>query len=72
MDKRTTQRTIARKLHNQFAHPRAETLIKLIQNAGFNDKNLKKEINEVSKNCIICLKHKKPTPRPVVCLPLAS
>ena len=71
-DKRTSNRTIANKLHFQFAHPRAETLIKLIQNAGFNDKNLKKEINEVSKNCIICLKHKKPTPRPVVCLPLAS
>ena len=71
-DKRTTQRTIARKLHNQFAHPRAETLINLIKKAGFKDKKLQKQINEVSKNCIICLKHKKTTPRPVVCLPLAS
>ena len=71
-NKGTSTRTIARKLHRQFAHPRPEILNKLISKAGIRNKKLQKEINEVSKTCITCLKHKKPPPRPVVCLPLAS
>ena len=71
-DKQTCVRTMARKLHLQFAHPRAETLKKLVNKAGFKNRKLIKEIDNVSKTCIICLKHKKAPPRPIVCLPLAS
>lgn len=71
-DKKTSVRTMARKLHRQFAHPRAEKLKDLIRKAGIDNKKLFKEIDEISKCCIICLKHKKTFPRPIVCIPLAS
>ena len=61
-DKQTCVRTMARKLHLQFAHPTAENLKKLINKAGFKNRKLIKEIDNVSKTCIICLKHKKAPP----------
>ena len=70
-DRNANNKTIAQKLHRQFGHPKAETLIKLIKNAGIKNKNLQKEIHSISKTCIICLKNKRPSPRPIVCLPLA-
>ena len=71
-DRQSNERMTATKLHKQFAHPRAESLKKLVNEAGIRNKKLLKEIDEVSKTCIICLKQSKPHPRPVVCLPLAS
>ena len=65
----------ARKLHSQFAHPPANKLIKLLVSAGepwANDAELKKEILKVSEECQTCQVYKKPPPRPVVGLPLAS
>ena len=35
-------RNIANKLHRQFGHPTCDKLIKLIRNAGINDKLLEK------------------------------
>ena len=67
-----TDKTTAHKLHRQFGHPTPEALIQLIKNAKINNKNLLKEVRYVSENCVICLKNKKPSPRPVVCLPLAK
>ena len=63
---------IALKLHQQFGHPKAKTLLKLIKNAGIKNRKLCKEVRSVSNACITCLKHKRPSPRPSVCLPLAS
>ena len=63
---------IALKLHQQFGHPKAKTLLNLIKNAGIKNRKLCKEINSVSNACITCLKYKRPPPRPSVCLPLAS
>ena len=63
---------IALKLHQQFGHPKAKTLLKLIKNAGIKSRKLCKEVRSVSNACITCLKHKRPSPRPSVCLPLAS
>lgn len=72
MRDQNNDKAIAHKLHQQFGHPRAEKLIKLVTDAGFNNKKLIKEIKLISKTCIICMKHKRPNPRPIVCLPLAS
>ena len=63
---------IALKLHQQFGHPKAKTLLNLIKDAGIKNRKLCKEIHSVSNACITCLRHKRPTPRPSVCLPLAS
>ena len=63
---------IANKLHRQFGHPTCEKLIKLIRNAGVNDKKLEKEIINISKECLYCMQYKRAPPRPVVSMPLAS
>ena len=65
-------RVIASKLHRQFAHPTPKRLINLIQKSGLKNRNLEKEINKVSTHCITCVKFKKPSPRPIVCMPMAS
>ncbi len=44
---------IANKLHRQFGHPTCEKLIKLIRNAGVNDKKLEKEIINISKESLL-------------------
>ena len=62
---------VAHKLHSQFLHPTAEKLIKLVNSAGLSD-DQKDQICEVSKNCEICQVYKRPGPRPVIGLPLAT
>ena len=71
----TNDKKIAQKLHSQFAHPTSDRLIKLLSNAGHkwsSNENLKKEIRSVTENCETCLRFKKPPPRPVVGLPMAT
>ena len=65
-------RNTANKLHKQFAHPSSEKLIKLVRNSGIQDKNLGKEIIDISASCIYCLQYKKAPPRPIVSMPLAQ
>ena len=65
-------RNMAVKLHRQFAHPTPKTLIQLVRNAGIKNSNLVKEINEISEECITCLKKQKRFARPIVCTPLAT
>ena len=70
-----TDQEIALKLHRQFAHPSENRLLNLINHAGHpwsGNENLKKEIKQISQNCDICKRFKKPSPRPVVGLPMAS
>ena len=65
-----TPKQKALKLHRQFAHPSAEKLLKLVQNAGGSDKELEDQIKQVSKDCKICQEYNRPPPRPVVGLSL--
>ena len=44
----------------------------MLKNAGKDNRQLVKEIRLLSNSCITCLKNKKPSPRPVVCLPIAQ
>ena len=70
-----TDKDIAMKLHRQFAHPTSNKLIKLINSAcqeWRNNENLKAEILKVTNKCNTCQIFKKPSPRPVVGLPMAS
>ena len=64
----------AMKLHQQFAHSSKERLLKLIENSkGFKeDDDLKDLIHEVSDECEICERFKKPNPRPVVGMSLVN
>lgn len=67
------KKKIAAKLHAQFSHPTPKRLLQLIKSAGLgNDAELVKCIKDVSDDCKICLEYKKPGPRPVVGLPLAT
>ena len=63
---------VASKLHKQFGHPTPEKLISLIRNANHDNVDLETEIKEVSKNCEACAKFRKPCPRPVVSVPMAT
>ena len=65
----------ALKLHSQFAHPTSAKLIKLIESAGqkwCENEELKNEIKKVTGKCDTCIRFKRPPPRPVVGLPLAT
>ena len=63
---------IAIKLHRQFAHPAATKLLKLIKHTDKDVDELKEQIISVSKSCKFCREYKKPPPRPVVGLPVAT
>jgi transposase InsO family protein len=60
------------KMHRQFGHASTERLLALLKGAGCNDQDIRKMCDEVVKKCEACVKFKKPTPRPVVGLPLAT
>ena len=63
---------VATKLHKQFGHPNAHKLLDMLKKANITDKLLVKSIIDVSVSCEICRRFKKPCPRPVVSVPLAS
>ena len=67
-----SNKEIALKLHRQFGHCPAERLNKLVRNGSDDCEDLIKEITELSKTCKICKEYKKPSPRPVVGMPLAT
>ena len=70
-----SDKEIAMKLHRQFAHTASNKLIKLIKSVGqewTNHENLKAEILKVTDECSTCQIFKKPSPRPVVGLPMIS
>ena len=66
---------IAKKLHRCFAHPSSDRLLRLVNSAGqkwSNNHALKDEIRRVTDQCEVCKIFKKPPPRPVVALPMAT
>ena len=63
---------MSEKLHRQFGHPSQKRLIDLISKAKIKNRKLIECIKKVSENCLICKKFKKNSPKPIVCLPLAS
>ena len=66
-------RKMAAKLHRQFGHPPAQSLINLLKNSHLRrNRDLMKEIQIFSDSCEVCKKFKKPPPRPIVSMPLAS
>ena len=65
-------RNVAVKLHKQFGHASSEKLIRLIRNSGTKNTKLESVLENISKSCEVCLKFKRPVPRPIVALPLAA
>ena len=49
------------KLHRQFSHHSSDKLITLLKDANINDKQLF-NVKNISSNCKVCQKHKKPKP----------
>ena len=62
----------AAKLHRQFGHPSSSKLLSLIKNAGIVDKKLEEAVISYSDSCDTCRKFSRPSPRPVVSLPMAT
>ena len=62
----------ATKLHRQFAHPTIEKLMKLVRSSKFRDPEFEKCLEEVTKGCIFCRKHKKTPLKPIVGFNLAD
>ena len=65
-------KTCAKKLHTQFNHATPERLYQLVKDAGIEDAELKKALEDVYASCDTCKVWKKTRPRPVVAFPLAS
>lgn len=64
--------SIAKKLHKQFAHPAGKRLVKLLNDAGVEDKILSGAILKLDQDCEICVKYRKASLKPAVCFPRAS
>ena len=62
----------AKKLHQNFSHGDSSKIIKLMRQAGFDQKAIEEELIKCESTCQICLKVKRAKPRPRVCLPLAD
>ena len=60
------------KLHRQFAHPKPNKLKLMVQNAGMSSKQLEKEIDSISENCLTCLKFQRRPARPIVSVDWAT
>ena len=60
------------KIHRQFSHASGKRLKKLLVDGGITDKEMLKIIETIHDNCEICVKYKKPPPKPIVCTPLAK
>ena len=62
---------VATELHKKFSHPSSEKILKLVNNAGVNDKMLEKAIFDVTNACETCLKFKNPVLKPIVSMPMS-
>ena len=67
------KQAVATKLHRQFGHPLdSKKLRGLCLEAGINDQELFKQIDNVTQPCDTCDRYKKARARPVVSMPLAN
>ena len=71
-DNNNTKRSKILKLHKHSGHASSNNLKNLLKNAGLLTIEISKVLDEISKNCVICKTHKKPSPRPVVSLARAT
>ena len=62
----------AKKLHLQFCHPTADRLIGLLKNAGTHEQKIHDAIRDVTLQCDVCIRNKRPPLRPAVGFPLAT
>ena len=60
------------KLHSQFGHAPAERLWSLLKSAGDVKPEIHQEVSDIVTNCEVCLKFKKPAPKPAAGFPLAT
>ena len=60
------------KIHRQFSHARGNKLKNLAKDGGINDSEFLQMMESIHDRCNICIKYKKPPPKPIVCAPLAK
>ena len=65
-------KTTARKLHQQFSHPRSQRLIDFIKSGGIDNEDLFEAIEKITTECDTCRRYSKSRPRPVVSFPMAN
>ncbi len=66
------KKKIAEKLHRQFSHPSTGKLTRLVKNARITDSEFLDIVENFSGNCEVCQRYKKPNPKPVVSMSLAT
>ena len=59
MNSKEEKHKVAKKLYRQFGHLTSVILIELLKNADINDKELCVVIEEITKECEVCLKYQK-------------
>ena len=69
----TEPKRIAEKLHKRFAHASSNQITELLKNAKIkNRKDITNELQKIENSCDFCIRHKRASPKPDVCLPLAN
>lgn len=68
----TEKRKTLVKLHKQFGHATYNRLVRLLNKAGTNNADTLDLLRSVFETCDICMSNKRPSPKPVVGLPLAT
>ena len=72
MDKTPEEKKkLAKRWHHQFGHAVEHKLKKLIKDGGLEDEDTMKAIEEACNQCEVCIKHKKPKLKPIVCISLS-
>ena len=61
-----------KKVHHIFGHPKENTLKTLYRNSSEHDDQTMRIMEEVSKECKVCILHKRTPSRPKVGLPLSK
>ena len=60
------------KLRRHFSHPSGDKVITLLKDTNINDKQLFDMVKNITSNCKVFQKYKKPKPKPIVSFPLAK
>ena len=61
-----------KKIHQIMCHPKENALKQFFKDSNFNGEEVQRVIENVSRNCTVCLRHKRTPSRPKVGLPVVN
>ena len=60
-----------KRVHHVMGHPREDSLKSLFKDSSINDRKTMKLIEEISRECSVCIHHRRTPSRPKVALPMS-